>query len=351
MQFIISRFNKFVCFLILPVLWPSISSFLHTIAKRSVFIEPRVGVVDKALILSPKKSNIRKKSLNYNLLAANWASCSLDIPEIQYLTELSSYKGEALIITNDWFKSTKQHLYFFIPAIVLACRIRKKRGFVWVLIGDTCNLKIVIPASILVSICGGAVVLQQNTQAEGANFGIPHVSGPHFWYITSINLDDFYSNKTLLLRPKRLIVGVSGDELREDIFKQVKKSLVNSDYELIPTRHQYDWPQYMDLLKSARVNIASSLIPSRVKKQNKFIERRLPEFVITNRIWEGFCSGAVVITQKNLILDCYGLKAGVHYLDLGELESMNFKLPIDAELQKIASEGQTKFIKDVVLLN
>jgi hypothetical protein len=351
MQNIISIYQKFICNFILPLLWPVVSFFLNRAANKTSFIEPKFAAVDTALVLSTRIRNTRKRSLDYNLLALNWAIATLNIPNVQYLTKFSSYKGEALIITNDWFKSYRQHLYFFLPTLILAYRIRKKKGFVWVLMGDTCNLKISVASSILVSFCGGAIVLQQNTQVEGSNFGLPHVSGPNFWYITPLNFQDFYSNQALLLRSKKIIVGVSGDKSRGHIFKQVEKYLVDSGYELIATNHQYEWPQYLELLKNTRINIASSLLQSQVKKQNKFIQKMLPKFTVTNRVWEGFCSGAVVVTQKNSILDHYGFKAGLHYLDIEELELKKFTLPSEVDLQKIASEGQVKFLKNVILLN
>ena len=77
---------------------------------------------------------------------------------------------------------------------------------------------------------------------------------------------------------------------------------------------------------------------------NKKVSLLLPNFVATHRIWEGFCSGSVVITNKNSILDSLGFKPKYHYIDLDEMLDNNFKLPIDQELYQISTAGNKLFM-------
>jgi len=332
----------------LPILWPLISKILRGVSKKTIFIEPKSYIFNEVVVFTNSNARPKKRSLNYDILAKNWARNSLKISKVHVKSQLQEHSPDTYILTNEWFKSKKQHLYFFIPAIHLALRIRKKKKPVWILIGDTYNLKIVIPASILVALCGGSIVLQQNTKVDGEKFGIVHVSGPHFWLFTSANLDDFKSDIRWEMRKKILVIAASGDLNRLKFLEKNRDKLETLNYDIIETKHQYNWQQYRKILKDSRVNINSSLLQEHVIRQNYWIKRKLSKFTVTNRVWEGFCSGALVLTDDNPVLQFYGFKPNKHFLDLEEIEKSNFDLPDELTSARIAESGRKKFMLDVV---
>jgi len=333
---------------ILPISWPLISKILKQIAKTSVYVKPRPKIYKQATIIISTKKRPKKRSLNYDELAKNWAIHSLKIPNVQFRSDSLLNDADIFIFTNEWFKSNKQHLYFFLPTIILAKRIKKAGKPIWVLVGDTYNLKIIIPASILVALCGGSIILQQNTTLDGKRFGLTHPTGSVFWLFTPDNLGSFKSNVKWTLRPRIMIVSASGDMNRIKFINDNQIHFKNLNYRVIEAKHQFKWNEYCDLLKQSRINLSLSTLQSHVIDQNYLIKNKLSKFTVTNRVWEGFCSGALVITNDNPILRSYGLFPSIHFLDISEMEKSKFDLPNESTLARIAKTGQKKFFTSVL---
>ena len=66
---------------------------------------------------------------------------------------------------------------------------------------------------------------------------------------------------------------------------------------------------------------------------------------VTHRVWEGFAAGCTVVTNSNAVFDELGFISGVHYVELWSEAELNgdFPLPIDCDLEKIASAGHELF--------
>jgi len=328
---------------ILPTLWPNLSKLLIYISKRKSLVIPSGSRFKSANVLVGKK---RYDARGPDLVNATiqWAKYNLEIDDVCVSHKILKQKKDIVIVTHDWLKFKSGHHKLFLNIIFTSIRLRIRNQPVWILIPDAFNLQWTIAASILVSMCGGAIILQSNTSKEALNFGLVFPVGPVLWTLNSYNYNDFYTKVDWLKRERVAIFAKSGDGIRVDIYNNYSKFLVEQEYLVKYTEHQLSWVAYQELVKNSRITITTSSLQNVVKKINRKISGMLPNFVATHRIWEGFCSGCVVITNKNSILDSLGFKPKQHYIDLDEMLDCNFKLPSDRELYQISSAGNKLFM-------
>lgn len=218
--------------------------------------------------------------------------------------------------------------------------------------GDSFLLKTAVPASIIVSICGGALIIQSSTTTECKKFGLIYPHGSTIWTINFQNKYVFESNLKWSQRKKIAIFAVSGDNLRKDLYLKYKKYLMLQNFEVIGTDGSISWKDYCTAIQSSALNINTSLIKKNMKAKLQNLTRKLPKTYVTGRIFEGFCSGAVVITNSSEVLRELGFIVGLDYLDLDDLLRNNFVLPSTIDLENIAKRGNKKFnnlIKPITL--
>ena len=337
------EYTHFVIKKVLPALWPSLSKQLMYISKRKSLVIPSGSKFKSANVLVGKK---RYDHPNVDLTNATiqWAKYNLEIADVCVSHKILKQRKDIVIVTLDWFKFKSGHHKLFLNIIFISIRLRIRKQPVWVLLADAFNLQWSIAASILVSACGGAIILQSNTSKEALNFGLVFPVGPVLWTLNSHNYTQFYSKVDWLKRKKMAVFAKSGDGVRVSIFENYSKFLSEQEYIVKGTEHQYTWNDYQELIKSSRIIINTSLLQNSVKKSNMKVAHMLPSFVVTHRIWEGFCSGCVVITNKNSILDSLGFQPKYHYVDLDEMLDNNFKLPSDYELYQISSAGHQLYM-------
>ena len=337
------KYSHLIIKKILPTLWPILSKQLRYISKRKSLVIPSGSRFESANVLVGKK---RYEAKGPDLVNATiqWAKYNMEIADICVSNKLLKQKKDIVIVTHDWLKFKVGHHKLFLNIIFVSIRLRIRKQPVWILIPDAFNLQWSIAASILVSVCGGAIILQSNTSKEALNFGLVFPVGPVLWTLNSYNYNEFSAKVDWLKRERVAIFAKSGDGIRADLYNNYGKFLSEQEYKVEATEHQLSWSDYQELIKSSRLIINTSLLQDSVKKRNKKISHMLPNFVLTHRIWEGFCSGSVVITNKNSILDSLGIRPKYHYVDLDEMLGSNFKLPSDDELHKISSAGGKLFM-------
>ena len=328
---------------ILPTIWPSLSKQLRYISKSKSLIIPSGSRFKSANVLVGR-SRDEVRGLDLTNATIQWARYNLEIADVSVSRELLKQKKDVVIVTHDWLKFKAGHHKLFLNIFLMSIRIRIRKQPVWILLGDAFNLQWTIAASILVSMCGGAIILQSNTSKEALDFGLVFPVGPVLWTLNSYNFRQFYSKVDWFKRTRVAVFSKSGDGIRADIYNNYGKFLSEQEYKVEATEHQLSWSDYQELIKSSRLIINTSLLQDSVKNRNKKISHMLPNFVLTHRIWEGFCSGCVVITNKNSILDSLGFRPKYHYVDLDEMLGSNFKLPSDDELHKISSAGGKLFM-------
>lgn len=345
-KYFFNRFEYSIISIVLPISWIVFEKYFCCVSKKNFFLPPAKNRFKSATIYV-HDTNF-KIPAQHSLLALksakSWAESTLKIVDVNITSDAANIKSEVVIITGDWFKSTKPHLKLFIPAFQLARKIKKLNLPIWFLAGDTYNLHLTIAASILVSRCGGAVVLQQNTREEALAFGIPFPSGPHLWLFNPDNVYLFQSEIKWEDRKKLILFAATGDDKRGNFLNQSKDYLTNIGWEVVPGNQQFDWVSYRDLNKNARINVTLSLRQSAVEKRLRFLKNRASEFTVSSRVFEGFCSGSVVVTNINPVLSEFGFESGVHYLDISSIQNANFSLLSDELLKNIANSGNELFL-------
>ena len=73
---------------------------------------------------------------------------------------------------------------------------------------------------------------------------------------------------------------------------------------------------------------------------------RIAETTTTHRVWEGFASGAMVMTHRTKVLDYFGFLPGKHYFELWSEEDIRNPIVFmnKTEIISIASSGQSLFL-------
>ena len=345
-KYFFDRFEYLLISVVLPISWLVFEKYFYFVSRKNSFLPPvknrfksaTIYVHDTNYIIPAQHSLLALKS------ATSWARSTLKIMDVKISSNSTDIDSEVVIITGDWFKSTKPHLKLFIPAFKLARKIKKQNLPIWFLAGDTYNLHLIIAASILVSRCGGAVVLQQNTRDEALEFGIPFPSGPHLWLFNPDNIYLFQSEIKWEDRDNLILFAATGDDKRRNFLDQSKDYLTNLGWAVVPGNQQFDWVGYRDLNKKTNINVTLSLRQSAVEKRLRFLKNRASEFTVSSRVFEGFCSGSVVVTNVNPVLSVLGFESGVHYLDVTLMQNPNFSLPNNDLLKSIAISGNELFL-------
>lgn len=344
-KYFFNRYEYLVISLVLPIAWIFFVKYFKHVSKNREFLPPKKNIFNSATIL------VKHIEANNNVLhtllplksVKSWAESSLNIKSVSTCTNSKNINSEIIIITGDWFNQTKPHLKFFIPAFRLAREINKQNKPVWFMAGDTYNLHLIISASILVANCGGSIILQQNTREEALKFGIPFPSGPHIWLLNPGNLYLFSSEIPWNSRSNQILFAVTGDDKRKLFYEKVHKNFSKYGWEVIPGYRQYDWSSYRNLMKNTKLNITLSLRQSAVDKRLRFLRKRSSEFLVSSRVFEGFCAGNLVITNVNPILEKLGFIPNTHYLDVNIFYQDNFQMPSNESLKSIAESGTDFF--------
>jgi len=344
---IIDKYEYLIISIILPLAWPAVAKYCKLISKDKKFIPPLQNYFSSARILdgtTPPLSPVHQAIAPLQS-AKSWAENTLKISNVEVVFDLKDKHADVVIIGGEWFKSTKPHYKFFVPAFKLATKLYRQKLPVWFLLMDTYRLEVLIAASILVAKCGGAIVLQQNTKEEAIKFGIPFPSGPHIWLLNLGNVSLFQSYTNWINRKKTIIFGVSGDEKREVLFKKFQNSSNLHDWEVIPTNHQLNFDSYRELTKQARISVITNNRSFATDKRIRFLRKHASDYVVGSRIFEGFCAGCLVVTNTCPTLTKLGFKPNIHYLDCDLWERENFVFPNDETLDKIADQGRKLFFK------
>jgi len=294
-----------------------------------------------------KKRGVMADSSRFSLLhlkaAKSWAESTLKIDYVEFSSDLNAIESDVLIITGDWLKSKNAHLKFFIPIFRAARKIKKCNVPVWFMQGDVYRLETIIPASILVANCGGAIVLQHATKSEASKFGIPFPFGPHIWTLNPGNQKMFRSHINWRNREQIIIMAASGDNRRQELHNKFANQLESSGWKVLATNHQYTWEEYKLINKKSKINVNTSLLQEVVVERLRFLKNRASKYTVTHRVFEGFCSGSLVVTNSNPILLELGFHVNEHYLDLDQLILNGFQFPSDKILEKVALAGGSRF--------
>lgn len=283
--------------------------------------------------------------MNLSKSAEDWLVETQKFTNVKVTSKFNFNHEDIIVVSSNYFKHKNHHLKLYFPIIVLALKIRKTNKPVWVMMHDAFLLKTSISACILVAVCGGSLILQTSTEQEAIEFGLIFPSGPHIWTINKKNILYFRKDVKWEEKNNLALFSISGDPERQRLYLNYSAALIIQGYEVRGTDGSLNWDEYCQLTKGAKLNINTSLIKKMMLEKLGKLRNRVPSTYVTHRVWEGFCSGAVVITNSNPVLNKLGFIQNLHYLDLNLILSQAFVLPDDTILNQIAKSGYLHFNK------
>jgi len=264
------------------------------------------------------------------------------------LGELSNGNSHTVVVvTHDWLWGGKTWKSFFKSIRSLAREAQKKDMPVWVMIGDVYDHEFVIPAALLVALCGGATILLPNTVEEGKLFGLIFPSGPHIWIMPPRILKRFEESIVWTDREKRILVAQSGESRRVDFMKVIGNQLSRNGWLVQGTEGTDSYDSYIKIMKNSQVVVTTCWVQQYYILGSKRTRARISPNTLTGRALEGFAAGATVVTNSNAVFDSLGFMPGEHFVELwDENESENrINLPTEAELEQIARAGHELLLK------
>ena len=345
---IYNKYEYFIVSVILPLSWPIFVRLCAWLSTRKTFVPPVKDFFSSTTILTDRlqTSFASNRIMYYPHDLSDWAKAKLGISHIVFSINVKQVSSDVVIITPEWIKQQKSHFKSFIPILITGLRLRRKKIPVWAVIGDVYKIEYLIPAVILVAICGGSFICNSITSEEAQNFGIPFPSGPHIIQLNPNNVYLFESKINWESR-ENIVLFAGGSIMREHIYSKYHKEFEKSGWTTIIPRRNFNWEEYRNLNKGARILIASSTLVEGaiIRLRFNFLRSKLSKYAITHRIWEGFCSGSLVVTNATPVLEKFGFKKNIHFLDIDTCLGSNIVLPDKRIMSEIAKSGNRLFLE------
>jgi len=337
--------------------WLVISWLLNNLARTREFIPPGLFEFDSSLILVGElETSKRRTILGIDLTDSieSWLRESMGIKKYELVSNLEGVKNadsrRVLVVTYDWLISGNRWGKVFKEIRELANRAQELNLPIWVAPTDPFALEEVIPATILVAMCGGSTIMQANTADQGRKFGLVFPSGPHIWTLPPTQFMSFNSDVPWIAREPKVLLAVSSDPRRISLMNKISNSLSEVGWNINLSKLDLNWIDYTNFVKNSQVVITTCWMYQVHITGPRRLRTRIPATTVTHRVWEGFAAGAVVVTNSNAVFDSLGFVAGIHYVELwDENEPIeNIVLPPEKDLMKIAKAGHELFAKLVL---
>jgi hypothetical protein len=335
---------------VLPYLWPAISVILLRISRHSEKVEPGNEVLKRAVFLRSDHINEKIIGLNLTSAARSWIEessglrLSAEIPSTTHLN--NDFKENVLIIDFAWIFSIHEKPFMVFKVIKLAARAKSLRMPVWIFLGDTFAVRYLPAACFLVAYCGGSIILQPNTPAEAAAFGIVFPAGPFLWTLNDKNYKVFHSDERNIDRPKVVLLAGTGENRRISYMNQLAGKLNRIGWDTTFSNGKLSWDQYLGQSKNASAIATTNWMHKIHIRGTKKSRNKIAKSTTTHRVWEGFASGSMVMTQRTEVLDHFGFLPGKHYFELWSEDDIQGEIVfIDkSEVDRIATSGQKLFL-------
>jgi hypothetical protein len=343
---------RIIFYRFMPYVWTNCRVILKFISKFSTPYTPDSKDPKNFIFLvGGKKNKGTRKLIGPNLTAGavDWVNrkfCPVNFIIVDSLSKVEDVVPETvLVLTYDWLISGPLNSGFKIEIFKLAFIARARKIKIWVMLGDSFDQRHLIPSSFLVAICGGATILMGNTCVEAEKFGLIFPSSPQVWIHSDANLLEFRSGKPFHERQRLAVLAGSGESRRLNLMNLYSNFLESSGWKIISTNHSLAWSDYVALIKSSQMTITTCFLQQAHITGSTNNKNRLPLNTVTGRVWEGFASGSVVVTNINSVFEALGFVPGKHYLALKEFPSEIHELTFHTsrELEDIAKLGQSHF--------
>ena len=259
-------------------------------------------------------------------------------------------KTSVAVFSYDWISKEGIWKIFCYEIWRTGFHLRSKKIPAWVFVADVFAQEHAFPISLLVALSGGAIIVQPNTSEEAELFGLVHPVGPIIWTITPSILHQYSSDTTWANRGKVALIANSGETRRFNAMLSLRNKLEIEGFGIQTSNHQLDWLGYLNVLGKVQVVATTNWVQAEHKIGPKKLKRRISEFNVTHRVWDGFAAGSVVITNNCLTLQALGILPGVHFIELDEIILNHSQIPETKILSEIAHNGHTRFCEIVTTI-
>lgn len=345
-----SRIPKKVRFFLLPFIWPGIAAILNVISRNSRKVVPYDTEHTKVIFLRSEVLSTKIVGMDLTSALLSWIQDSLGLrisAEINSSQDLKyDYKNSILVIDYEWIFTIHEKPFMFLKIVRLGIKSRRLGMPVWIFLGDTFAVRYLPATCFLVALCGGSIILQPNTAQEGEAFGLVFPVGPYLWTMSERNTKAFFSSVEIVDRPKVALLARTGEMRRIEFMKNLEKRFDENGWGVIGSDGKLSWDEYVSQVKNVRVLVTTNWMHKIHVRGTKRTRERISKTTTTHRVWEGFASGAMVMTQRTSVLDFFGFVPGKHYFELWSEDDLNksLVLPCDEEINQIANSGQELFL-------
>ena len=338
-------------------LWPSISAYLVRRARQVGKIAPGEHRFELAIILvSPTfmKNEVRMdRGPDLENELVHWLESDLGIQNIQFVNSFASLRerprNAIACISYDWLVNS--HRLWPLDAVRRAydeARVARRLGLsVWPTLPDTYIFAHSLLASIFVATCGGVIPLQQSSAAEGKTFGLPNVVSPQFWTWNSIVLKGWSPPFDWESRENLALVALSGDDRRQGWFKPAERECKRVGISVAWSNGALEWTEYMRLVRRSKIIVTSNIVQDWFLLGPPIYRARVSKETVTNRTWEAFAAGSLLVCNDTAYLNELGFHEGEHFIPwtVNESGTAQFVLPKDEEMRRIAAAGHLRFLE------
>lgn len=294
-----------------------------------------------------EKSNWVRVDANLTARLTEWVTDNLSPDTVNFagsLREEVPLPQDSLVFaSHDWVSRLppKRRL----RRAFLEAFIARRRGLrISVAPCDLVHPRLNLIGSILVSVTGGWTLVCQNSPRQARTLMLPNpIQAQWNWPMSCFK--EWGAVQTWVERQSIALVATSGDERREEFFAPLISSLRANGYQIKKTDRSLDWSDYVSMATKARIVATTCEIQPQFMLGPSYFRKRLPDGHITMRVFEGFASGTVVVTQEIQSLREFGFLPGEHYLRCPRIgESWDdFELPDSRALEQIAGRGKERF--------
>ena len=256
--------------------------------------------------------------------------------------------AEIIFITYDWllyFVRNNNLISAIIRSTILSFRLKNSYKFIYIAIPDTYYLPINIVSQLLLLNNNGIMLLMQNLVEEANKYGLIKTSNKYIWTWPKKRQHEW--NKLINWDNKKnqiIIASTGGCNKRKHYASQLSKIFKSVGFDIIESNLKYNWNDYIHLINISKIIFTTCWLQDGFKVGPNYYRTNLSEYTITGRVWEGFYSGSLVITNNNPILNYYGFYPNTHFLDLEKLQMINLMNLSDVSMSTIAKNAQENFI-------
>lgn len=317
---------------------------------KVIFLEWPIDESDREAMLTLSPGFTDQSAMTLSALFRQWlvergasvrslSSSSIDVEQL--------VGNHILAVSYEWFvyQTGRQESGGYVKNVMALARAVKRAGIRPLLVApDTYLWALNLGYGLISSAGKGPVLVLQNTASEAQKLGIPNAIESVYWNWPDHRVAMWAPRVEWSIRRNRAVLPATGEPKRLDVAAKSAKVFVEHGWDCEDSGGR-PWSEYVSLVRESKILLTTSYIPDGALSST--LEMWRPDGTVTGRVWDGFASGCLVITNTTSAIVHLGFFPGVHFWDLDRfLNSPKGLLDRhDTELQGIAERGHQLFLE------